>query len=209
MGRLDDIVARNKKHLAQRQGLLGAAQDFIESELDPNADPIDRRNRRLALGGIAVIVVGIVLAIMLWPSGGAAGGEVYTRDGRKIELSTLWRDHRVLVVFYPGAGCPSCTYILTDLDARRAAIHADVIGVSSHPRRYADELHEQLGLHFELYSDPTFKVIPKWGVHFVTADATESAVFLVETDGTISYQKIGTLPPTDEIVAAVNAPPRS
>jgi len=200
MGRLDDIVARNQKHLDAHPGLLGAAQEFIAGELDPNADPIDRKNRRLALGAIAAVVVGIALAIMLWPSGGAAGGEVYARDGHKVELSTLWRDHRVLVVFYPGRGCDSCTYILSDLDAHLAQLHADVVAVGSHSRSRGEQIGAQLHLHFELYSDPTFAVGPKWGLHFVTAEATETAVFLVEPGGKISYQKIGTLPPTDEII---------
>jgi peroxiredoxin len=207
MGRLDDIIERNRKQLEPKRGWGGMAAQAVEHEFDPNVDRATRRTRLLALGVVIGVAVAVVLAIVLWPSRGAAGGVVTARDGRKVELASLWSKRRVVAVFYPGRGCDSCTYILADFEARRRDIDADIIGISSHSRAHADQLHERLGLGFELYVDPTFQVIPQWGVPFVAADATASAVFVIERGGTISFKSIGTLPPTDELIAKINARP--
>jgi peroxiredoxin len=204
MGRLDDIIERNRKQLEPKRGWAGMAAQAVKHEFDPNVDAETRRTRLLALGIAITIAVAVVLAIWLWPRGGAAGGVVTARDGRKVELASLWSKRRVVAVFYPGRGCDSCTYILSDLEARRRDIDADIIGISSHSRAHADQLHERLKLGFELYVDPALQVIPKWGVPFVAADTTGSAVFVIERGGAISYKAIGALPSMDELIAKLD-----
>src|SRR5580765_3007025 len=107
MGRLEDIANRNRRANAGREGLLGVAGAELASAFDPTVPAHERRTKQLALAIAAVLVAAAVGAYLWWPSGGAPGGKVHARDGRTVELSSLWEHRRVVVIFYPGAGCDS------------------------------------------------------------------------------------------------------
>ena len=201
MGRLDDIVERNRKAQDPARGLIGMAGAELAQAFDPSVPAHERRTKQLALVIVGIVVAAAIAAWVLWPGGDAPGGKVIARDGRTVELSSLWEQRRVVVVFYPGKNCDVCTYILQEAEAHRSQVDADVIAISSHSASQAQQLHEQLHLGFEIYVDPSFQVIPKWKVPFLAADSTGYGVFVVERGGKISFRKIGTYPPWDQIEA--------
>lgn len=201
MARLDDIVDRNRRALRPRRGLVGYMVAELAEAFDPSIPIHERRPKQIAIAIVGLVIAGAVAAYLLWPRGGAPGGKVHTRKGGVIELSSLWEHRRVVVVFYPGKGC-DCDATLQDLDDRRADFDADLIAISSHSSTYAEQLHQRLGLGYEIYVDPTFQVIPSWDVPFVIADATAWAIFIVEPGGKISYKHIGEpLPSWDDVAA--------
>jgi peroxiredoxin len=169
----------------------------------PGGAPGDRKRRIIALG-IALAVVGAVVAVVLWiRSGGnrAPGGTVTSRKGEQVELSSLWSERRVLVMFY--AGFQRSAEELRQLNAFLPQIDATVIAISVDSHVHADRLHDELALDFELYVDPTLAVMKKWDLPFVTASLPSSAEFLVEPGGKISYKRIGEHPPLYQLVDAV------
>jgi peroxiredoxin len=90
---------------------------------------------------------------------------------------------------------------LRELDARLAEFDATVIGISTGSSSRAAQLHEQLELRFDLYSDSKLTVIPSWGVDFVMANVTSDAVFIVEPGGQISYKHLGSHPSLSVLAA--------
>jgi len=206
VGRLDDIIRRNQR--AREPNLVGLAVSTVEEAFDPTADPDDRRRKQIAWAIVLVIVAigAIALAIAVRSSGGARGGTVYDRKGREVDLATLWRNRRVVIVFYPNLSCEACRAELAELDERRGEFDATIIGIAAEPAAQADNLHMQLDLHFELYADPTFTVTTKWGVPVMHGNQTLPAVFVVEPDGEISYQRVADrfepFPATGDVIAA-------
>jgi peroxiredoxin len=199
MSRLDDIAARNRRANRPRRSWLSYVFDEIHDAFDGSIPAAERRPKQIALAVIVLLIAGAIATYLLWPRG-SVGGKVQSRTGDTIELASLWKDRRTVVVFYPGT-C-DCGFALEDLEAHRTKFDANLIAISSHSATHAAQLVERWKLGFEIYVDPKFKVIPKWGVPFVIADATAWAVFIVEPDGTVSFKKIREpLPSWDEVAA--------
>lgn len=203
MQRLDQIAERNRRANHLRRSWLSYVFDEIRDAFDGSIPAEERRPKQIALAVIGALFVGAIATYALWPSR-SVGGKVQSRTGDTVELSSLWKDRRTVVVFYPGTGA-DYDFMLQDLEAHRAKFGANLIAISSHSAEYAGQLHDRLKLGFEIYVDPTFKVIPKWGVPFVIANATSWAVFIVEAGGKVSFKKIGEPIPTWDEVAAMTA----
>lgn len=139
----------------------------------------------------------------------APEGTVQNSSGAPLELASLWKAHRVVVVFYHGGWCPPCREQLTRLNDHLREIDGTVIGISADEPQDAKALHDRLGLVFELYADPTLAVIQKWGVEDYGNSIAESATFIVEPGGKISYRKVGRgkgdHPSVDDLIAALHA----
>jgi peroxiredoxin len=135
----------------------------------------------------------------------APGGTVQSAKGDAVDLASLWQDKRVIVVFYHGHWCPNCQQELGEINEHLREIDAVVIAISSDESADAKALHDKLGLSFELYSDPSLQTIAKWGVEDYSANIAQSATFVVEPGGKISYRKVGEKktdhPSIDELVA--------
>lgn len=144
-------------------------------------------------------------------SGGTApGGTVRARDGHDVDLATLWGKKKVVVVFYMGHWCPHCQKQLGDLEARGkelADLGADVVAISTDSPDDAGALHDRLGLHFDLYSDPELHVIQSWGVADFDQNIARPSTFIVAPGGGILYRHIGQnqtdRPSVDELVKAL------
>jgi peroxiredoxin len=162
--------------------------------------PAERRHSQRALAMVAAAIVVAAVAVMLYlrSRGGAPGGKVRDRHDQPVELSALWSDRRALVLFY--AGFDREREQLAEVNAHLAELDATVVAISFDSTSRMQQLHEELGLAFELYTDRTFQVIPKWGVPFVIANATSSATFVVEPGGEISHKQIGDHPPIAELI---------
>ncbi len=181
-----------------RQTIRGTIST-VRAAFDPEVTPRERRWRFLVWGIVLAVVAATVLALVRWPRADAPGGKLRNHRGELVELSKLWSDRRVVVMFY--AGFDRSSEQLRELDARLSEFDATVIGISSGSSSRAAQLHEQLKLRFDLYSDSKFTVIPKWGVPFVIADVTSDAVFIVEPGGKISYKHIGEHPLLGDLAA--------
>ena len=146
--------------------------------------------------------MGVVIAlfVLLRPGDDAPEGVMESHRGEPVELSALWRDQRVVVVFF--SGFQASRKQLGELDARLRDFDAKVVGVSFGASHRARRIHQEMGLHFDLFVDPTYTVIGRWGVPFVQNDVTAPAAFVVERGGEISYRKVGALPPFEELAAA-------
>ena len=202
MGRLDDIAARNQKALKPRRG-LGAmiAGEVVDDILDPTQPPEERRRKFLALG-LAVAVLGataFVIVLTMRTSDEAPGGKVKSANGETVELSTLWSKRRVVVEFYPNKQLDYARERLAELEAARASIDADIIGVIGLTGSHAGQIAEQANVGFPLYGDHAFTVIPDWGLDFKAADATGAATFVVEPGGKISYRILDKFAPIADL----------
>lgn len=127
----------------------------------------------------------------------APGGVVMSRDGKSVELATLWTSQPVVVVFYRGHWCPHCQYQFGELQKNKQEFDArgvNVIGISSDEPQDLDALRTKVGLTFELYSDPSLAVIQKWGVEDFGNSIARPATFLVHPGGAISFQRVGEKP---------------
>jgi len=136
----------------------------------------------------------------------APGGTVQSRKGQPVDLAMLWKDKRVIVVFYHGHWCPACAQELAEINDHMRELDANVIAISSDEAADADALHDKLGLVYELYSDPSLQTIAAWGVADHGNNIAQSATFIVEPGGKVSYRKVGEKksdhPSIDELVAA-------
>jgi peroxiredoxin len=200
MGRLDDIVARNQKALKQlgprRGGIYAMAFDEIADIVDPTQHPADRRRKLIAAGA----VLGVIAAIAAWwflhtPTGSAVGerapgGNAVDHTGKRVELSSLWADHRVIVMFYPTLGCDECREGLRLLNAMHDKLDAKVIAISAERRGQVADRRQELGLDFDVLADPTMAVFQAWKVAGLTGSMPLPSAFIVEAGGRVSYRKL-------------------
>ena len=142
----------------------------------------------------------------------APGGTVTTRDGKSVDLATLWAAQRVVVVFYRGHWCPHCQYQFGELQKRKQDFvdrGVNVVGISSDDPADLDTMRTKVGLTFELYSDAGLAVIQKWGVEDFGNSMAKPATFIVNPGGSVSFQRIGEKsddrPSVDDILAALDA----
>lgn len=127
----------------------------------------------------------------------APGGIVTSRDGKSVDLATLWSSQPVVVIFYRGHWCPHCQYQFGELQKSKQEFvdrGVNVIGISSDEPQDLDALRTKTGLTFELYSDPGLVVIQKWGVEDFGNSIAKPATFLVHPGGSISFQRVGEKP---------------
>jgi peroxiredoxin len=127
----------------------------------------------------------------------APGGVVVTRDGKSVDLTTLWASQPVVVVFYRGHWCPHCQYQFGELQKHKQDFvdrGVNVIGISSDDPGDLETLRAKVGLTFELYSDAGLVVIQKWGVEDFGNSIARPATFLVHPGGSISFQRVGEKP---------------
>ena len=142
----------------------------------------------------------------------APGGTVTTRDGKSVDLSTLWASQPVVVIFYRGHWCPHCQYQFGELQKHKqdfADRGVNVIGISSDEPSDLNTLRDKVGLTFELYSDAGLAVIQKWGVEDFGNSIARPATFLVTPGGAITFQRVGEKPDdrpsVQQILEAIDA----
>ncbi len=143
----------------------------------------------------------------------APGGVVTSRDGKSVDLATLWTSQPVVVVFYRGHWCPHCQYQFGELQKHSQEFvdrGATVIGISSDEPGDLDAMRTKVGLTFELYSDANLAVIQKWGVEDFGNSIAKPATFIVRPGGAITFQRIGEKPDdrpsVQDILAALDQP---
>ena len=127
----------------------------------------------------------------------APSSAVQTRDGQIVELDTVWKDQKVIVVFYRGGWCPHCTKQLTQINESQgkfAKAGAKVIAISADSGPDATAMKDKLALTFDVYVDPDLKTIVKWGVEDHGNNIARPATFVVQAGGQVTFRKVGENP---------------
>jgi len=114
--------------------------------------------------------------------------------GDTASLDQLRSDGPTFVVFYRGDWCPICRKQLKGLDARRGELQqrgADVIAISVDDTDTSAKLVGRLDLSFPLLSDPERAAVQNFGVEDTPNEISKPAAFLIDSDGTILFAKVG------------------
>jgi peroxiredoxin len=129
-------------------------------------------------------------------------------------LGDALNDGPVVLAFFPGAFTSVCSHEMSTFEERLDAF-ADagvaVYGVSVDSPFALNEFRDQLGLSFDLVSDANREVIDAYDIsmnfdHIGVENIAKRAVFVVDTDGRVSYAWVsddpGVEPDYDELEAA-------
>lgn len=133
---------------------------------------------------------------MSYLSQGAAAPDFTLQDqhNNPVQLSTLLKQQRVLVYFYPKAMTPGCTVqacALRDVNAELASKGVKVVGISTDAVARLTKFAERDKLNFTLLSDEDHKVADAFGVwgekKFMgkVYDGLHRISFLIAQDGTV------------------------
>ncbi|MEO8841930.1 MAG: peroxiredoxin family protein [Kofleriaceae bacterium] len=142
-----------------------------------------------------------------------ATSEVKSADGSTVDLTKVWADNRVVLVFYMGHWCPECTKQLDALNEHQkdfAAKNTTVIAVSTDSPEDVGQLKAKLGLGFDVYSDTDLQTIQKWGVENYDTNIANPATFVIQKGGAVTFKKIGgsmtDRPSVDDVLAQLTDP---
>ena len=135
------------------------------------------------------------------------------QDQKEIKLSDFRGKKKVVLVFYPLDWSPVCTKEhacmvndkkqFEDLDAQVLGISVD--SVWSH-KAYADKM----GIHYPLLADfqPRGAVGEKYGVYLADKGITGRAIYIIDRNGKLAWQKnydIPVVPDIKEVSQALSA----
>lgn len=164
----------------------------------------------------------------------APSGELRSSDEKAVELSSLWSDGPVVLVWYRGGWCPYCNLQLEAMQGATATLErlgAKVVALTPELPPKAAATKEKLRVGFQILSDPGNELARKFGLVFKLPtevakvykemvkleeyngdDSYElplSAVYVIDTQGVIRYAFLDTdytkrAEPAD-IVAAVKS----
>ena len=136
---------------------------------------------------------------------------VQRRDGQPVDLGPLWKDQKIILVFYRGGWCPPCTKQLTQINESQgkfAQAGAKVIAISADTGPDATATKDKLALTFDVYVDPDLKAISSWGVADRENNIARPATFVIQPGGEVTFRKVGQSPADwatiDELLAAVS-----
>ncbi|GAB2925933.1 thioredoxin-dependent thiol peroxidase [Rheinheimera gaetbuli] len=116
------------------------------------------------------------------------------QDNNPVQLSTLLKQQRVLVYFYPKAMTPGCTVqacALRDVNAELANKGVKVVGISTDAVARLAKFAERDKLNFTLLADEDHKIADAFGVwgekKFMgkVYDGLHRISFLIAQDGTV------------------------
>lgn len=135
---------------------------------------------------------------------GAPEFSLKDQDQKEVKLSDYRGKKKVVLVFYPLDWSPVCTKEhacmvndkkqFEDLDAQVLGISVD--SVWSH-KAYADKM----GIHYPLLADfqPRGAVGEKYGVYLADKGITGRAIYIIDRDGKLAWQKNYDIPVVPDI----------
>jgi peroxiredoxin len=126
-------------------------------------------------------------------------------DTSEFDLANALDEGPVVLAFFPGAFTPPCTNEMVALQDHYddfADAGATVYGVSADSAFSLQAFSEEHGLEFDLVSDMGRDAIRKYGLEIDIEDlgllgVANRAVFVVDTDGQITYQWVTDDPTTE------------
>jgi peroxiredoxin len=138
-------------------------------------------------------------------------------DVESFTLSDALEDGPVVLAFFPGAFTGVCSHEMNEFQDRLATFEdmdVAVYGVSVDSPFSQNAFRDELGLEFDLISDSGKEVIDTYGISMDFEDlgvpgVAKRSVFVVDSDGTVSYAWVsddpGVEPDYEEVEAAAEA----
>ena len=138
-------------------------------------------------------------------------------DVDEFTLSEALDDGPVVLAFFPGAFTGVCSHEMNEFQDRLGEFEdlgVTVYGVSVDSPFAQNAFRDELGLEFDLVSDSGKEVIDTYGISMDFAElgvpgVAKRSVFVVDSDGTVSYAWVsddpGVEPDYDEVEAAAEA----
>jgi peroxiredoxin Q/BCP len=86
--------------------------------------------------------------------------------GQNVRLSDLYKDHRVVLYFYPKADTPGCTKEacgFSDTADEYQSADTVILGISPDPLKDVQKFHDKFHLSFPLLADADHAVTEKYG----------------------------------------------
>jgi peroxiredoxin len=132
-------------------------------------------------------------------------------------LSEQLGDGPVVLAFFPGAFTGVCSHEMSTFEERLDAITdagGRLYGVSVDSPFALNEFRDKLSLSFDLVSDANREVIDEYDIsmdfdHLGVHDLAKRAVFVVDTDGTVTYAWVsddpGVEPNYEQLQTAVDS----
>lgn len=117
-----------------------------------------------------------------------AASVVVDLNGAKVPLSPLWRERPAIVVFYSTFASEGCEAQLRELRAVGRE-HDVAVAAVAFDRQDVDLLRSALGPELPLYTAASKELIAAWKIPWPHSDDTGPAIFIVGTDGEITYRK--------------------
>jgi peroxiredoxin len=116
-------------------------------------------------------------------------------DIEQFTLSEHVGDAPIVLAFFPGAFTSTCSHEMNTFEERLDTFQDEdvaVYGVSTDSPFALNEFRDKLGLSFGLIGDGTREIIDAYGIsmdfdHIGVKNIAKRAVFVIDTDGTVSY----------------------
>ena len=105
----------------------------------------------------------------------AVDGVLLDNAGNKVQLSDLWKEHPLVVVWYRGGWCPICMRHLSSIQAvlpELNAAGAKLVAIAPEQPEMASQTAAKNGFEFLLLSDPGNAVGEKYGIVFTLDPGT-------------------------------------
>ena len=139
-----------------------------------------------------------------------------SNDGQLVPLSTLWKDGPAVLLFFPLAFTSTCTEELCavrdDLGVY-GDLNARMVGISVDSPWVLERFRKEIGADYLFLSDfnreasRAFEVLREAPVGPGLLQASDRAVFVIDTDGVIRYvwhdPNPSLVPPFEEVKAAL------
>ena len=126
------------------------------------------------------------------------------QDQKEVKLSDFRGKKRVVLVFYPLDWSPTCTQehaCLVNGMKQFEQLEAQIIGLSVDSAWSHKAYAEKMNIHYPLLADfqPRGAVGAKYGVYLDDKGITGRAIFIVDRNGNLAWQKIYDIPVVPDI----------
>lgn len=138
-----------------------------------------------------------------------------TSTGEKLNLASLYKNQALVIIFYRGYWCPSCSRYLSEFSDRSTELEtagAKLLAITPETYENTRTTADKTGINFTIISDPDGAVMQAFDVLFKVTDKYQSmietnlnasisetnaskkailpvpATFIINTDGTIVYK---------------------
>jgi peroxiredoxin len=126
------------------------------------------------------------------------------QDQKEVKLSDFRGKKRVVLVFYPLDWSPTCTQehaCLVNGMKQFEQLEAQILGLSVDSAWSHKAYAEKMNIHYPLLADfqPRGAVGAKYGVYLDDKGITGRAIFIVDRNGNLAWQKIYDIPVVPDI----------
>lgn len=121
-------------------------------------------------------------------------------EGQPVTLSEYRGKKKVVLVFFPAAFSPACSFQLPDLQRRLdefRRLDAELLGISVDSWHANAAFARQLGIEFPLLSDVHRTASAAYGVLDPERGVSIRSMFVVDRDGRVAHKEVSAAAPDD------------